>query len=63
MSGFNPLSKFLPHLEKPIHQNSSLIAINLRNFILIEVEVLLLDIMVHFVPGLVLEHFSQKLRW
>lgn len=63
VGGFNPLSKFLPHLEKTIHQNSSLIAIYLCNFVLFKVEVLLLDIVVHFVPCFILEHLSQKLWW
>lgn len=55
------MSKFLAHLEKAIYQNSSLITIYLCNFVLFKVEVLLLDVVVHFVPCFILEHLGQKL--
>ena len=35
LSGLDPLSKFLSHLEKAIHQHCSLLAVNLSSFILL----------------------------
>jgi hypothetical protein len=59
VSGFDPLSKFLSHLEKAIHQYCSLFAVNFSRFILFQAHVFGLNIMVNFVPCLILEHLGQ----
>lgn len=62
MGGFGSLSEFLAHLEQSLHQGGTLVTVNLRNLVLFEQEIGGLNVVVHLVSCLVLEHLGQELR-
>jgi len=61
MKGFDPLIELLSHLEYAIYKSCTLLAVNPRYLVLIKMQIRTLNIVINFVPGLILEHLREKL--
>lgn len=60
---FYPLVELLAHLENALDQHLSLFNVDSCDFVISVCEILHGDEVIKLVPGLILEHLRQKLRW